>query len=291
MNPTRTMLLFSIVLGMSAMRTASAACVSFNSFPVSNSSTILVKLTFAGLQEKPVQSLAFAANPAGFDPTLFAPCESASISYTGDGGLTATGVSNSDIASLLQAASAIPAVTGGGATTAQLSFSLYDTATMTGFEVLLSQADGISLLQALRTGDASNQGVVNQLNTFGCFSDLKDPTVPTDITASVPVSISGIRLNRQTGRYVGTATATNNSASTIPGPVSLVLNFGGQVQLNSPSGLTCGTSPVGVGYLNLPLVNNSLPGGAMASVTLDLLNPVNEPVTVTTKVLGGAGAR
>src|SRR4029077_8548084 len=45
-----------------------------------------------------------------------------------------------------------------------------------------------------------------------------------DVTPSVGISLGGVTMNPITRRYVQTVTLTNNSAATITGPISLVLD-------------------------------------------------------------------
>lgn len=114
---------------------------------------------------------------------------------------------------------------------------------------------------------------------------------PTDVTANISVEISGIRLNRQTGRFVGTAIATNNSGQSIPGPVSLVFDLQGNVKLFNANGTTSATNPSGRRFINLSLIGNELPPGGNSQVTLEFENPDKVPIQATTKVLAGPGTR
>jgi hypothetical protein len=286
------LILVSAAILSTTERASAATCVSFGAFPASNSSVVLAKLSFVGVQERPVRSVGFAVNSSSFNINLFTPCKSHTLGYSGDPTLTVDGLTSEDMANFISAASSVNAVkTGGVASQPYLSFSLYNTTSNTGFEVILDQADASSLLQAIRTALDANASALQSVNALGCFSDLKEPGTPNDVSSSVRVAISGLRLNRTTGRFVGTVTVTNTSNSSIQGPISVVFTFGGQVQLNNPTGLTCGTNPVGLGYLNMPLTGNSLNAAASTSAALDLDNPNLEPVTATTKVLAGSGAR
>jgi hypothetical protein len=83
----------------------------------------------------------------------------------------------------------------------------------------------------------------------------------------------------------------NISSSALAGPVSLVIGLQGQVRLFNATGQTCATSPEGQDFINLPLTGEMLSPGAMATVNLEYQNPLNEPITPSTRVLSGPGAR
>jgi hypothetical protein len=114
---------------------------------------------------------------------------------------------------------------------------------------------------------------------------------PTDVTADVRVELGGVRLNRATGRFVGVATVTNVSGTSISGPISVVFTLEGKVTLFKPDGVTSETSPQGRGFINLPLTANALPPAAVIRVTLEFNNPGKEPIVATTKILSGPGTR
>ncbi|MCI0562395.1 MAG: hypothetical protein MN733_28245, partial [Nitrososphaera sp.] len=61
--------------------------------------------------------------------------------------------------------------------------------------------------------------------------------------------------------------------------------------LFNADGTTCGTSPVGREFINLPLTGNALPSNASVQVTLEFENPDRVSIKATTKVLAGPGAR
>jgi hypothetical protein len=281
------------VMAIGAARASATTCVSWNAFPKTNVPTVGAKLTFVGEQERPVRSVGLTVNGAPVDVILLSACKKPDITYSGDTlPLNLNSLSLGEMANILQAAGSIPAVVAGGAAAqAYLSLSLYDSASNSGFEVVLDKPNGSSLLQAIRTALAANTTALRSINSLGCSTELREPGTPTDASNSVQVTISGLRLNRTTGRFVATAAITNKSSSPILGPISAVFVFGGQVRMHAPSGLTCGLSPPGWGYLDLPLQDNALAVGGTVNLTLDLDNASAEPVSATTKVYAGPGGR
>jgi hypothetical protein len=190
--------------------------------------------------------------------------------------------------------SQIPAVVAGGAAQDMyLSFSLFNSVDGVdkGFEAILNPADSAALLDRLLAALSANKAAVKIISDIRCKTGLLPPGQATDVSPNTSVTTSGVRLNRNTGRYVGTVTVKNNSATSIPGPISLVLNFQGNVQLFDYDGLTCATSPSGLSFINLPINNNVLLSGGSVVAKIEFLNPNQELIKFTTKVLSGPGAR
>jgi hypothetical protein len=226
------------------------------------------------------------------DPSKFVPFRRPGINYSNDDhDLRTFSTTAEELQAVVQNVGTLPNVTAGGATGDFLSFGLLNTAGSTkAFEALLNKADSSDLLSKLRLALQANKKGLQTLSDFGCSLELLEPGRPADATSQVSVNVGGVRLNRSTGRYVATATVTNNSAD-LSGPLSLVVDVTGGVSLFNGDGVTCATTPVGRSFINLPLTNNTLPSGGSATVTLEFVNPNSQPIKVTTKVLAGPGAR
>jgi hypothetical protein len=111
---------------------------------------------------------------------------------------------------------------------------------------------------------------------------------------AVDVSTSiGIRISDALGsthHQVQIATLTNNSANTISGPFSLVLdNLTDNVTLSNASGSTLLMVPAGSPYIDAPL--KQLKPGQWTTFTLLFANPDGADFSYTTRVLAGPGAR
>lgn len=110
-----------------------------------------------------------------------------------------------------------------------------------------------------------------------------------DVTSSVGVTLSGVMLNPITRRWGQTATLRNNSAATIAGPISLVLdNLTASVALANASGTTNLLLPSGSRYINA--ATNLAPGQSV-SLQLQFTNPGNVAFSYEPRVLAGAGSR
>jgi hypothetical protein len=89
---------------------------------------------------------------------------------------------------------------------------------------------------------------------------------PIELSDSVKFTQQGATLNRSTGKYVGSVTVTNNTASTIVGPLQLRLDqLTSGVTLDNASGTTGGEPYV-------TLTSGLAPGGSL-SVQLTFSNP------------------
>ena len=257
--------------------------------------TLQVKLTYLGIQNVPIPSVAFTTSFQVLDLNAFKPFRRPGIRYSNDDFVpvqTFT-ASPTEMKAIIDNVAVLSNVTAGGvAAGPYLSFALLNTVGPKAFEAVLNRADTADLVAKLRVAIQGNKAGLRVLSeAITCTLDLLEPGRPVDVTTSVNVAISGVRLNRTTGRFVGTATVTNTSGQSLSGPVSVMLDLGGNVTLFNADGITCGISPVGLTFINLPLSGNVLPSAGSAKVTLEFENPDAEPIKATTKVLAGPGAR
>jgi hypothetical protein len=134
------------------------------------------------------------------------------------------------------------------------------------FEAVVSAAQSANVFTQIRTALPNNPGGLQRVTDLGCPLSIVDSAKPTDVTTQVGVVFSGLRLNRATGRFVGTVTLKNNGTAALAGPLSLAVRTPGNVALSNGAGTTCGTLPAGVPFLNVPLTGNVLPAGATVTV-------------------------
>lgn len=291
-----TLLAAALMMGLVASRPLHAQSFSpysdFQSMTLAQLATLQVKLTYVGPTSEPLSSVAFTSTTNTLNLSLFVPFRRAGIGYSNDDlavPLTFT-ASAQELKSVIDNVATLPNVTAGGvATTRFISFSLVNTQPATkGFEAVLNSADARLLFDQLRLSLASNGSGLKQLSQMACPLNLLEAARPTDVSASVSVSLSGVRLNRTTGRFVGTATVTNNSGTSLATPVSVVFIPTANVRLAMADGTTCGSTPVGAPFINLP---SALGAGQSADITVEFNNPDRLSFTATTKVLSGPGAR
>jgi hypothetical protein len=112
---------------------------------------------------------------------------------------------------------------------------------------------------------------------------------PLDVSSSIGIAKGGMGYNLATGRFAQTVTLTNNSASTIPGPISLVIdNLSNNATAYGASGTTSSLAPPISPYFNY---GGSLAPGQKVTVTLQFTNPSKAAISYTTRVLAGPGSR
>jgi len=116
----------------------------------------------------------------------------------------------------------------------------------------------------------------------------------SDVTSQFQVTRTGFRYNHSTGLFVLTGSVTNTSGSSVPGPVSLVLdNLPAGVTPLGITGTTLCAGIQGSPYLN---VGNLAAGeawlpGASVSGGIDFANPGQTGISYTFRVLAGGGNR
>jgi hypothetical protein len=111
-----------------------------------------------------------------------------------------------------------------------------------------------------------------------------------DVSAAITVSRSGYALNPGTGRFVQTDMLTNNSANTITGPISLVLDgLSADATLFNATGTTDTLElPAGSPYSNAVV---TLAPGQSVGVQMQFTDPTRGAITYNTRVLAGPGLR
>ena len=266
----------------------------FQAMSLEQLKTLQVKLTYVGIQDKVSPSLAFTSSFNTLDLSKFIPFRRPNISYSNDDSKVITFVASpEELKAVIDNVATLPNVTAGGvATETFLSFGLLNSSGGTkGFESVMNQSDGSALFSKLRLSLQGNNNGLRRVSEMACRLSLLEPERPSDVSAKVNVSFTGVRLNRSTGHLVGTATVKNTSSEGIVGPISLVLDFQGSVDLLNDDGTTCGTSPQGREFINLAISGNVLPPGSSVQVQLEYSSPDQQPIKPTAKVLAGPGAR
>ena len=264
----------------------------FQAMTLQQLTTLQIKLTYVGSRREPTSSMAFTSSSNKLDLMQFVPFRRPGIDYSNDDlapVLTFPATTN-ELKAVIDNVGVLPNVTAGAvAANVFLSFALFNSQPSTkAFEAVLNKADASALFGQLRLSLASNNEGLRKLSEMACPLELLEATRPTDVSASASVSLSGVRLNRTTGRFVGTATVTNKSAGAFAAPVSVVFLPTANVRLANGEGTTCGTTPVGVPFKNL---SGSLGGGQSAQINVEFENPDRLQFSTTTKVLAGPGAR
>lgn len=141
------------------------------------------------------------------------------------------------------------------------------------------------------TGDGSTLlGSDNGSDTTGSARLYGFVIAATDVTSSVTVTRGAYVLNLTTGHYAQNVTVTNNSSSTITGPISLVLDSlsANATLYNRTSHTDSAAPPSGSPYINSA---GDLGPGQSATFALQFTDPTRTAVTYNTRVLAGSGDR
>lgn len=280
---------FMTVLGcfVSSARAQSFSPYSdFEAMSLADLQTLQILLTPIGPQDESVPSIAFTAVGNTVDLSKFVPFERPDFSYTDNP--TTFQATTQELKSIITNVGTLASVRAGGvAAVPRLSFLMVNLGK--GFEAVLNATDAADLFGQLRKSLVSNKTGLLILQAQSCPLSFLDPGNPADVSSTVSVALTGFRLNRQTNRFVTSATMKNTSSSDIPGPVSVVFFTSAGVSLANPDGTTCKTTPVGATFLNLP--GTGLAPSQAVQVSLEFLNPNFQVIRLTTKVLAGPGAR
>jgi hypothetical protein len=108
--------------------------------------------------------------------------------------------------------------------------------------------------------------------------------------ANAVISVGGFRLNHATNQFIQNVTITNASSNSIPGPISFALDgLSSNATLVGALGSTSCTIPAGSVFLNIQ--QGSLASGQSVTATLQFLNPTNQAISYSPRVLAGSGTR
>lgn len=259
---------------------------------LSDLETLQVKLTWIGSQERTLRTLAFTSASHTFDVSEFDPYRRPGVSYANDLLMLRTfDASATELQAILMVVSLLPNVTAGlEDPNGDVSFALFNSAGGDkGFEAILNIADTVDLLAALRTGLASNADGLRMVNERACHYGALEPGSPTDSTADLTLVFEGFREQSTSGKYVNRVKVTNTSGGAIASPISIVFDLPALMQLTNANGFTCGTSPQGRDYIDLP---GSLAPGASVELDLEFENLAREDLQLRPLfIYSGPGAR
>lgn len=264
----------------------------FRNMTLAQLATLQVKLTYVGPQSESLQTTVFTASGNVVNLALFVPYERPGISYGNDTLPVLSFTASPDqLETMITNVAQLSNVTAGTVSSKPyLSFALLNTAGGTkAFEAVLDTADAAALFTQLRAAFEGNSAGTRLISQQECSMGIVEPGAPANVSTQVSVAISGLRLNRSTGQFIGTATLTNTSGSSIDAPITLVLQLPNGVTLANAQGSTCAIMPQGRPLLNIPIT--SLASGASTQVVIQLINSNLVPVSYSATVFAGPGGR
>jgi hypothetical protein len=287
------------ILVLSTALTRPGACQTyaqygyFEGLSAADLGRVQVKLTYLGLQNLPVATVAFAVsnNPAHL--SLFVPFRRPGFSYNNDRfARKSFSVTSQDLKAMIESVGTLPNVTSGSADAKGfVSFALLDTLgdTQKVFESIPDAAATRGLFGALLTVFQANGDAFRTLREFGCAIDALPNNSPTAVDGLVSVRFSGVRADRSAkGQYVGRVRVKNTSTGALAAPLLLVVKISGNATLLGASAATCQTDFSGQPFVILSSTSGLAPGATTERV-LCFSNPSLEKFNVSFHVYSGPG--
>jgi hypothetical protein len=253
--------------------------------------SVRVKLTFGGLQDRPVSSVVVAVPGAGLAGGTFETFQRAGFDYYNDSlAVRSIRASRIELKRLVDSV-AVSLVGGGGVSPGgTTSFAILSTSSVPPkcFEAIVNDTTGPLLFQTLLHVLQTNPEADGAIRRFGCETVMLPKSPPSTLEGQATVAVTGLRRDRaKKSEYLCTVRVHNTSASTIAGPVILVVRqSGGDAELVARDGTTCNISPLGSPFLRLKL---SLAPGATIQRTLRFKNPSGQKFDVLCRLFAGEG--
>lgn len=265
----------------------------FQSLSVGDMGRLQAKITFMGLQNLSVASIAFAVPGNPMNLSLFVPFQRSGYDYGNDRFATKSfSVSAQELKAMIDSVGTVPEVTAGAAESLTvISFALLDTlgSVPKVFESILENRNAQKLFAKLLTVFKKNRVATNDLRLFGCGEEILPNDPPTTVDGSVSVQFSGVRADRAaTGQFVGRVRVTNTSGTTIAAPLTLLILVGGSADLIGADGFSCRTNLNGFPYVILAPGAGLSPGATIERV-LRFTNPSLEKFNTRFHVFSGSG--
>jgi hypothetical protein len=133
----------------------------------------------------------------------------------------------------------------------------------------------------------------------GCFDrtnltlEIQGQFCAANITPQIQVTLGGFRQNLITRRWQQTVTLSNNTQSSIFGPVAFVLdNLSANATVLNPAGTTTCAEPFGRPFFLAPIGNtNFFAAGSSVSLNLEFTTTTAGAITYTPRVIAGGAIR
>lgn len=268
----------------------------FEALSVADMDSVRVKLTYGGPQDQPVMTLALTGTTTEVPIGAFVPFRRSGFDYSNETvGVLKTGASREDLKAIITNVGTLPRVTDGGVDPGgRLSFALLSTTggTTKVFESIVNDTTGGQLFSQMLAAVSGNQSGSRRLLSLGCAVSMLPTGVPASAEGQAVVHLTGLRQDRHVkGQFVGKVIVTNQSASTLASPLTLVvIRKSGNAVLIQEDGFTCNIEPRGASFVNLA-VGAGLGPNASVQRELRFDNPSQMKFDLTFRVFAGSGTR
>ena len=290
-----TMGVFLLAAGAARAQTF-APYSEFQAMSLAEMDSLRIKVTYGGPQDYLVATLLLKRPDAPASLGTFVPYRRTGFEYSNDDGpIAAVAMTRQELRNIIDSVATYPDVTDGDVDSAgYVSFALMSTAGGTArvFEAIVNQASGRDLFRGLVAGARGNADAVRLLRNVSCDAAMRPPELPANAQGKAVVTFGGLRPDRsRKGVFVGKVRVVNNSGSTLPAPLSLiVIRVGGNAKLMEALGTTCALAPRGAYYVDLPVGPGLGPGKAVEKI-LHFTNPSLMKFDLEFRVFSGYGSR
>ena len=265
----------------------------FQSLSLGDMGRIQTKITFMGMQNVSVATIAFAVQGNPMNLGLFTTFQRSGFDYGNDRfAAKSFNAGPQELKAMIDSVGTVPEVTSGDAESLSvISFSLLDTlgGTSRVFESIVGTGNARKLFAKLLSVFRNNGEASDDLRLFGCSEGLLPNDPPTNVDGSVSVRFSGVRADRAAkGQFVGQVKVTNTSGTTITAPVTLLVVVGGSADLIGAQGHSCRTNVAAHSYVILSPSVGLAPGATIERV-LRFADPSLEKFNTSFHVFSGPG--
>jgi hypothetical protein len=265
----------------------------FQSLSVGDMGRVQSKITFMGLQNVPVATIAFAVQGNTMNLGLFTPFQRLGFDYGNDRFAEKSfSASAQELSAMIDSVATVPEVACGAAESAAIiSFALLDTldGTPRVFESIVGSRTAQKLFAKLLAVFKNNARASSDLRLFGCSEGILPNDPPASVDGRVSVRFSGVRADRAAkGQFIGRVRMTNTSGTTISAPVTLLIVVGGSADLIGADGHSCRTNLSGHPFVILAPTVGLAPGATIERV-LRFANPSLEKFNTSFHVFSGLG--
>jgi hypothetical protein len=267
--------------------------------------TLQLKLSYLGIQYKPLQSIVIVTGGQNnkVDLDLFVPFRRTGYEYLNDDDPVVLEVTPDQFSALIDSVKSLPGVTDGGADSGGWdSFMLVNALedSLFGFEAIVGGIDGSALLVRMRTafheakgvtrvrGDLrAEEDVVRRINSWAC-PRLFPQNIRTEVTGAVAIKLLGIGSDQLSNAFVARLRVQNISNDQIAAPLAVVLYEAAGVQILNSDGTVCLTHAGGWDYFEMPLSGPLKPGQAIERA-VRFANTEQFPIEIAPRAYAGPG--
>lgn len=220
----------------------------FTSMTVGELDTCIIKLSYLGDEGRPFGNVVLRASPAVPNYTVFGFFrDSAIYGLAGDfSEPLILRISPSAMHDVLASMGGVAEVANGSQDPSGVlavgAANIWHHRSLHVSESIVNESVGRVVIDSMLAHVASDSAT-RAILMFACAAGLAPVSPVNDVSSRCVVSLPEVTFDRSTGRYVGSISVKNTSATAIAGPVTVALQLRGMVTLASAAGRTSRRSP------------------------------------------------